>query len=76
MAAYMKTQMQKLRDENKGKDEAGMGEYAVSFSEGGEGGKIMALKGGKMYTLQVSGAGSGAKEFEQLRSLIKLALTR
>lgn len=76
MAAYYKTQIAKLKTEHKGKDETGLGEYAVSFVQDGDGAVIMAIKDGRMYDLKAFDAGTSPAVFEKLRALMRKAQSK
>lgn len=71
MAAHYKAQIAALKTEHKGRDEAGLGDYAVSFVQDGDGAVIMAIKGDRAYSLQAFDAGTSPAVFEKLRALMR-----
>lgn len=70
MTAYFKEQLAALKAEHKGRDEAGLGDSAISYVDDGSA-VIMALKGDQTYSLQAFDAGTSPAVFEKLRSLMR-----
>lgn len=74
-AAMRREQLDQLRKENKGKVERGLGDFAVSFTEG-DVSAIIAIKGGRVVDVRTTGAGSSSELFRAMRTAAAFVLGR
>jgi hypothetical protein len=75
LATMRKDQLEQLRKENKGKAERGIGDFAVSFTDG-DISAVMAIKGGRIVDVRTTDAGSPSALLKPMLSAAKALLER
>jgi len=75
VAAMRKEQLEQLRKENKGKTERGIGDFAVSFTDG-DISAVMAIKGGRIVDVRTTDAGSPLALLKPMLSAARALLAR
>lgn len=75
MAAMRKSQLEEVRKENNGKVEKGVGDFAISYSDG-DVSAVMAIKGGKLADVRTTDAGTSTALFEELKKAASALLSK